>query len=72
MIESLNTSTMPSRVCLSCGGDTFSTPVRFDEYGRIVWYLTKHPEFVVCVMCGSQVCIPTEIDNLGVFDDATD
>ena len=72
MIERLDTSWMPSRVCLSCGGDTFSTHVKFDENGRIVWYLTKHPEFVVCVMCGSQVCIPTEIDNLGVLDDAVE
>lgn len=71
MIESLNTSGMPSRVCLSCGGDTFSTHVKFDDNGHIAWYLTRQPEFVLCVMCGSQVCLPTAIDN-GVLDDAVE
>lgn len=63
MTDGLDTHWMPSRVCLSCGGDTFSTHVRFDEDGLIAWYLTRDPYYVRCVTCDSRVCLPTEIDG---------
>ena len=72
MIEAIDTHWMPSSVCLSCGSDTFSTHVRFDDEGTIAWYLTKHPTFVRCVICDSQVCLPTEIDRQMEITDATE
>lgn len=72
MIDGLDTHWMPSRTCLSCGGDTFSTHVRFDEDNTIAWYVTRDPNIVRCVSCDSHVCLPTEIDDQMEMFDATE
>lgn len=71
MIDGLDTRWMPSRTCLSCGGDTFATHVRFDDDNTIAWYVTKDPDIVRCVQCDSAVCLPTEIDGPMEMTDAT-
>ena len=52
----------PSQYCPNCLHDTFQTHVRFDEYGEIVWYLTRDLTFVRCAACDYPVTLLTPLD----------
>ena len=64
----INTRGIPSRICITCGGDTFKILVRLDEDNEIAWHTTNG----YCVDCRAAITIPvpeyavtTEVD----FDD---
>lgn len=60
MIEGIGVDTrgIPSRVCLSCGGDTFKILVRFDEDNEISWHTTNG----YCFGCHAPITVPVAED----------
>lgn len=51
---SINTRGIPSRVCLSCGEDTFKILVRFDDDASIAWHTTNG----YCATCKAPITVP--------------
>lgn len=51
---------IPSRICLSCGGEWFQIYAMFDDEYEIAAYFIDNAE---CATCGAAVTVPTPIDH---------
>lgn len=56
----IDTRGIPSRVCLTCGGEVFKVLVQFDDDGVVAWHTTNG----YCAECRSPVTVPTPLDTV--------